>query len=192
MATKGDRSCNMEVERPKMKMILPNNFASTAAAALLFLPVTALAQSLPTPTAATPQVAPPPAVSSPIAGHPVAGKNAEERVERRIAELRTQLRITPAEQQQWDQFAGVMRDNARDMDQIFIQRAQQLGSMTALQNMQSYEQLADAHAQHLQKLVAAFQSLYEAMPDQQKQLADQVFHANAEQRVQQSRRGRSG
>ena len=64
--------------------------------------------------------------------------------------------------------------------------------MTALQNMQSYEQLADAHALHLQKLVAAFQSLYEAMPDQQKQLADQVFHANAEQRVQQSRRGRSG
>jgi hypothetical protein len=175
-----------------MKMILPNNFASTAAAALLFLPVTALAQSLPTPTAATPQVAPPPAVSSPIAGHPVAGKNAEERVERRIAELRTQLRITPAEQQQWDQFAGVMRDNARDMDQIFIQRAQQLGSMTALQNMQSYEQLADAHAQHLQKLVSAFQSLYEAMPDQQKQLADQVFHANAEQRAQQPHRGRSG
>ena len=175
-----------------MKMILPNNFASTAAAALLFLPMTAAAQSSTIPATATPQVAPPPAVSSPIAGHPVAGKNAEERVERRITELRAQLRITPAEQQQWDQFAGVMRENARDMDQIFIQRAQQLGSMTALQNMQSYEQLADAHAQHLQKLVAAFQSLYEAMPDQQKQLADQVFHANAEQRVQQSRRGRSG
>lgn len=175
-----------------MKMILPNNFASTAAAALLFLPMTAVAQSSPTPATATPQVAPPPAVSSPIAGHPVAGRNAEERVERRITELRAQLRITPAEQQQWDQFAGVMRENARDMDQIFIQRAQQLGSMTALQNMQSYEQLADAHAQHLQKLVAAFQSLYEAMPDQQKQLADQVFHANAEQRAQQPHRGRSG
>jgi len=174
-----------------MNMIVPHDFASTAAAALLFLPVTALAQSSPTPAAA-PQVAPPPALSSPIAGHPVAGRNAEERVERRITELRAQLRITPAEQQQWDQFAGVMRENARDMDQIFIQRAQQLGSMTALQNMQSYEQLADAHAQHLQKLVAAFQSLYQAMPDQQKQLADQVFHANAEQRAQQPHRGRSG
>ena len=175
-----------------MKMIFPNNFASTTAAALLFLPVTAIAQSSATPATATPQVAPPPAVSSPIAGHPVVGRNAEERVERRITELRAQLRITPAEQQQWDQFAGVMRENARDMDQIFIQRAQQLGSMTALQNMQSYEQLADAHAQHLQKLVAAFQSLYEAMPDQQKQLADQVFHVNAELRAQQPHRGRNG
>jgi periplasmic protein CpxP/Spy len=176
-----------------MKMMLPNNFASAAVAGLLFLPAAAVAQSSPTPGAgAAPQVAPAPAVSSPIAGHPVAGKNAEERVERRIAELRVQLRITPAEQQQWDQFAGVMRENARDMDQIFIQRAQQLGSMTALQNMQSYEQLAEAHAQHLQKLVAAFQTLYVAMPDQQKQLADQVFHANAEQRAQQSHRGRNG
>jgi hypothetical protein len=85
-----------------------------------------------------------------------------------------------------------MRENARDMDRILIERAQQLESMTALQNMQSYQQIADAHAQHLRKLVSAFQSLYEAMPDQQKQLADQIFHANAEQRAQQPHRGRSG
>jgi hypothetical protein len=58
--------------------------------------------------------------------------------------------------------------------------------------MQSYPKIADAHAPHLQKLVSALQSLYEAMPDQQKQLADQVFHANAEQRAQQTRRGHSG
>ena len=182
----------MEVEKIEMKTIRSNNFASAAVAALLFLPAAALAQSSTNPAPATPQGAPPPAVSSPIAGHPVAGRNAEERVERRIAELRTQLRITPAEQQQWDQFAGVMRENARDMDQIFIQRAQQLDTMTALQNMQSYEQLAEAHAQHLQKLVAAFQTLYDAMPQQQRQLADQVFHANSEQHAQQSHRGRNG
>jgi periplasmic protein CpxP/Spy len=175
-----------------MKIIPPNNFASAAVAALLLLPAAALAQSSTNPAPAMPQGAPPPAASSPMAGHPVAGRNAEERVEHRIADLRKELRITPAEQQQWDQFAGVMRENARDMDQIFIQRAQQLDTMTALQNMQSYEQLAEAHAQHLQKLVAAFQTLYGAMPDQQKQLADQVFHANAEQRAQQPHRGRNG
>jgi periplasmic protein CpxP/Spy len=168
-----------------MKTILSNNFTSAAVAALLLLPAAAAAQS-------SPQGAQPPGASSPLAGHPVAGKNAEERVERRISELRAQLRITPAEQQQWDQFASVMRENARDMDRIFIQRAEQLESMTAMQNMQSYEQIAEAHAQHLQKLVAAFQSLYDAMPDQQKQLADQVFHANTQQRAQQPHRGRSG
>ena len=165
-----------------MNSVLSNHFASAAVAVLLVLPAAAFAQTSP---------ASPPGASSPIAGHPVTGKNAEERVERRIAQLHAQLQITPAEQQQWDQFANVMRENARAVDQLFIQRAQQLGSMTALQNMQSYEQLAEAHAQHLQKLVAAFQNLYDAMPDQQKQLTDQVFHANAEQHAQ-SRRGRSG
>ena len=175
-----------------MKAVLSHHFASAAVAALLALPAAALAQTSPGPASTAPQGAAPPASSSPIAGHPVTGKNAEERVERRVNELHAQLRITPAEQQQWDQFANVMRENARAIDQLFIQRAQQLGSMTALQNMQSYEQLAEAHAQHLQKLVAAFQNLYDAMPDQQKQLADQVFHANAEQHAQQSRRGRNG
>jgi hypothetical protein len=68
-----------------------------------------------------------------MAGHPVPGKNAQERVEHRITELHAQLGITPAERQQWDQFAEVMRENARDMDQVVMQRAQQAQSMNALQ-----------------------------------------------------------
>jgi hypothetical protein len=31
--------------------------------------------------------------------------------------------------------------------------------------MQSYEQMAEAHVQHLQKLVPAFDNLYSAMPE---------------------------
>src|SRR5271166_912575 len=145
-----------------MKMTLPNRLAPAAVAALLF---------------------PPAAASSPIAGHPVPGKTAAERVEHRINELNAQLRITPTEQQQWDQFAAVMREHARDMERAFMQRAPQFQSMNAVQNMESYEQIAEAHAQHLQKLVPAFQNLYNTMPDQQKRLADQVFRANAEQRA---------
>lgn len=167
-----------------MKMTLPNRLALAPVAALLFLPAATLAQSSQAPAPAAPQGAPPPAAaSSPIAGHPVPGKTAAERVEHRINELHAQLRITPTEQQQWDQFAAVMRENARDMDQAFMQRAQQFPSMNAVQNMESYEQIAEAHAQHLQKLVPAFQNLYNTMPDQQKRLADQVFRANAEQRA---------
>ena len=76
------------------------------------------------------------------------------------------MQITPAEQPQWDQFAQVMRENARDMDQAFMQRAQQYPTMNAVQNMQSYEQMAEARVQHLQKLVPAFNNLYNAMPEQ--------------------------
>ena len=165
-----------------MKMILSNRLAPTALAALFSLSATALAQSSQAPVSATPQgAAPPAAASSPMAGHPVPGKNAQERVEHRISELHAQLRITPAERQQWDQLAEVMRENARDMDQVVIQRAQQVQSMDALQNMQSYEQMAKAHAQHVEKLVTAFKTLYDTMPDQQKRVADQVFRENAEQ-----------
>ena len=173
-------------------MNLSTSLAPAAMAAFLCLPATALAQSSQAPAPAAPQGAAPPAASSPLAGHPVAGKNAEQRVENRINELHAQLRITPAEQQQWEQFAQVMRANARDMDQTFMQRAEQFPSMNAVQNMQSYEQIAEAHAQHVQKLVAAFESLYNAMPDQQKQLADQVFRANAQEHAQQPHRRRNG
>jgi hypothetical protein len=113
----------------------------------------------------------------------------EERVENHIKQLYAQLHITPDEQSQWDQFAQVMRDNARDMDRAFVQRAQQYSTMNAVQNMQSYQAIAEAHAQHLQKLVPAFDNLYNAMPEQQKKLTDQVFRANAERRAAQSRHG---
>ena len=155
-----------------MKVIVLNRLALLAVAALLALPAAASAQS-----AQAPATAAPPAAATPTV------KSAEERVERRIAALHAQLKITPAEQQQRDQFAQVMRDNAREMDQVFTQRAQQYESMNAVQNMQSYEQVAETHAQQLQKLVPAFQNLYNSMPDQQKQIADQVFRANAAKHV---------
>ena len=77
-----------------------------------------------------------------------------------------------------------MRQNAREMDQVFSQRAAQYSTMSAVQSMQSYAQVAEAHAQHVQKLVPAFENLYNAMPEQQKQLTDQVFRANAEAHAQ--------
>ena len=127
-----------------------------------------------------------------MAGHPVPGKNAEERVERRIKELHSQLQITPAEEPQWNEFAQVMRENARDMDQAFMHRAQQFPRMNAVQNMQSYEQLSREHAQRVEKLVPAFQKLYDAMPDRQKRLADQVFRANAEKHMGRAAQSHSG
>jgi periplasmic protein CpxP/Spy len=168
-----------------MKTIRSSHFASAAIIALLALPAAALAQATQSPAPATP----PAAASSPLASQPVSGKSMEERVENRIKQLHAQLQITPAEQSQWGQFAEVMRDNARDMDRALVQRAQQYPTMNAVQNMQSYEVIAEAHAQHLQKLVPAFDNLYNAMPEQQKKLADQVFRVNAERPAAQSRHG---
>ena len=166
-----------------MKTIRSSHFACAAILALLALPAAALAQSAQSSAPTTP----PAAASSPIASQPISGKSMQERVENHIKQLHAQLRITPAEQPQWDQFAQVMRDNARDMDQAIMQRAQQYPTMNAVQNMQSWEQIAEAHARQLQKLVPAFDNLYNAMPEEQKKLTDQVFRANAERHAAQSR-----
>jgi protein CpxP len=149
-----------------MKIIRSSQLASAAVVALLTLPAAALAQPTQSPASA--------AASSPMTSQPVPGKSMEERVENHIKQLHAQLHITPAEQSQWDQFAQVMRDNAGDMDRAFMQRAQEYPKMNAVQK------IAEAHAQHLQKLVPAFDNLYNAMPEQQQKLTDQVFRANAE------------
>jgi len=167
-----------------MKFTQATGVAFVAIAALVWLPAAAMAQSRQTAAVQGAASPPPAAAASPLAGHSVPGKNAEERVERRIKELHGQLQITPAEEPQWNEFAQAMRENARDMDQAFVQRAQQFPTMNAVQNMQSYEQLSEEHAQRVQKLVPAFQKLYDAMPDAQKRVADQVFRANAEKHME--------
>jgi protein CpxP len=154
-----------------------------AAVALLSLSQVVLAQSAPAPAAS----APAPAVGSPpAAAAPAAPSNdpVQQRVEARIKQLHSQLHITAAEEPQWQQFAQTMRDNAREIDEAAMQRSQQYPTMTAVQNLQSYETLAESHAQHLQKLVPAFQSLYDAMSAEQKKTADDVFRASAQARAQ--------
>ncbi len=108
-------------------------------------------------------------------GQPDARHDMAAKIERRITDLHAKLFISPVQQPQWDQFAQVMRDNARSMDEAYQQRIQAIPTMTATANMQSYVQVAKDHAQDVQKLVPAFQALYDTMSDNQKRTADQVF-----------------
>jgi protein CpxP len=174
--------------------LLSKHLSSVALAALLALPGAALAQSSQSPAAPTPSSPPSAGAASPMAGHAVAGKNVEERVERYIKDLHARLQITPAEETQWNQFAEVMRQNARNMDQTLMQRAERFPTMNAVQDMQSYAELAEQHAEDVKKLIPAFENLYNAMSEQQKQLADRVFRANAERHMgaSQTHRGRAG
>ncbi len=152
-------------------------------AALLAVPFAASAQG----------TAPADAAHQPTASQPNAGQTGrrEVYVERRIADLHSRLHITDAQASTWDQFAQVMRDNARNMDQTFEQRAKRVGEMSAVDNMQSYAQVAQEHAQDVQKLVAAFQPLYDAMSPDQKRTADQLFR-NYTERAQQRGLGHRG
>lgn len=104
-----------------------------------------------------------------------------QRVEQRIVDLHARLKITAAQEPQWQQFANVMRENAQKMDQSAAQRADKFGSLNAVDNMKSYADMAVEHGQNVQRLAEAFASLYNAMSPDQKKLADEVFRARAAQ-----------
>ena len=96
-------------------------------------------------------------------------------IEARIKRLHDQLKITPAEADRLNAVAQVMRDNEQELGSLMRQRSKNANVMSAVDNLQSYEQIADAHADGLKKLMPAFQALYDAMPDTQKKVADSVF-----------------
>ena len=169
---------------------------STAMAAALLLPAVTLPAAAfgQTQTPAVGADAPPPAQTATPPRAKAAARQAmapEQRVEQHITQLHRQLKITPEQQSQWDQFAQVMRENAKTMDQALQQRASGFDKMNAVDNMQSYAQIAQQHAQDTQKLATAFQMLYASMSDDQKQNADAVFQARSE-RAAQRQKGQKG
>lgn len=97
-------------------------------------------------------------------------------VERRIAGLQRRLKVTAEEQPQWDAFAAVMRQNAAHVEALQHDRAEKVAAMNASQDMRSYAEVARAHADDLQRLAAAFDTLYAAMSPEQKATADRTFH----------------
>lgn len=140
-------------------------FFRGSALALLLLPSIALAQS-------APATAPQPAVL------PLSGATAKA-MDERIAALKAQLAITPAQRPAWDAFAKIMRDNAAQTDSLFAQRAADASKMSAVENMHSYADIARAYADDTARLSSAFDTLYAGLSDQQKLAADELFRQQA-------------
>ena len=138
------------------------------------------------PAAVTPSGVPDQKTARATSGVPDA-RTMQQRVEKRIMELHTSLRVTAAQQPQWDGFVKVMRDNARQMDAAMVTDVNTLAKMTAVEQMQSYAKITDQHAKDVRNLVPAFQSLYDVMSPEQKLNADSYFRAQA-----QAHPGRSG
>jgi len=98
-----------------------------------------------------------------------------DRVEARIRDLHAKLAITPAQEDQWKAVASVMRENAQTLDSIQQSRLDNASQMTAVDDVKSYSELADAHAQGLKNFVPAFQALYDSLSPAQQKNADQMF-----------------
>lgn len=99
----------------------------------------------------------------------------DDAVEHHIADLHTKLKITSAEESQWKEVADTMRENAKDMDKAIDKRSASMANATAVDDLNAYAEIAQAHAKGVKKLASAFSGLYSAMSDDQKKEADEIF-----------------
>jgi hypothetical protein len=108
-----------------------------------------------------------------LAASPEASK--ADRVEARIKELHTKLKITPAQEESWNGVAQVMRDDAKTMEALIKARSEKGSATSAVDDLKSYGEIAEAHADGLKKFTSVFEPLYAGMSDAQKKSADMLF-----------------
>ena len=153
--------------------------AMLVAPALAFAAPQLLAQaSAPaTPSAESPSTAPSAAPAAPKAAHAnrAVHRTSPSVVEKRIASMHKRLKITSNQETAWDAVAQAMRDDAQQMNTLIRARQAQVGSMNAVQDLQSYEKISEAHVDGLHKLVPAFETLYGQLSPEQQQTADTMF-----------------
>ena len=108
-----------------------------------------------------------------FAASPKASK--ADRVETRIKELHTKLMIIPEQEESWNKVAQAMRDDSKTMEELIKARSEKASTMTALDDLKSYGEIAQAHADGIKNFTAVFEPLYAGMSDAQKKTADTLF-----------------
>ena len=150
----------MRLRRPFLAAAL---FTSVAVVGLM----PALAQTTPAPANSG-------AAQSEAHHHAVQRMLPGQLVDGRIAFLKAELKITPAQETQWQQVAEAMHENANSLDQAIKTARQDRGSMDAVQRLTLREQFAKVRAENEARLLAAFKPLYASLSPEQQQVANQL------------------
>jgi hypothetical protein len=99
------------------------------------------------------------------------------RAEARIAYVKTELKITPAQQAAFDRYAQVIRDNAATMQKNFQDmrgQRDQNKTMSAVDRVEQRAKMAQSRDQYEQQYLAAFKPLYTSLSADQKKVADDL------------------
>jgi LTXXQ motif family protein len=104
-----------------------------------------------------------------------------ERIEARLAYVRTALKISDAQQAQWNAFADTLRRHAAAADkqiqgwrENMKQRAEP-GQPSAIERLERRQQQLAAAAARISERLAVQKPLYAVLTAEQKQIADQVL-----------------
>lgn len=109
-------------------------------------------------------------------GHHGFMRGGAEHVEGRIAYLKTELKITDAQAQDWNKVADVMRENAKALTQLRDEaRANGDKPQTAVERLDTFERFAQARAKAITGFADAFKPLYDRMSDDQRKSADALL-----------------
>jgi len=97
-------------------------------------------------------------------------------IEGRIAFMKAELKITGAQERQWDLVASAMRANAQRMDQLAQQmRTNRDRPATAIDRLDQRARFTEVRLANDKSFADAFRSLYQGLSDDQKKSADEMF-----------------
>jgi hypothetical protein len=112
-----------------------------------------------------------------------------DHIEGRLAFLKTELKITAAQEPQWSTFADAVRSVARSMKEMHEQMmqgghggggmmrggTQGAAAATAPARLDHYERMLTARLEALRIVKSTFDPLYSALSDEQKKTADELL-----------------
>ena len=101
--------------------------------------------------------------------------SAVERTEAHIKQLKGELKITEAQDELWNNLTQVMRGNAKEMDVLTADRAENINTMNAVDSMKFHSRVTKVQLDQLEKFIPPFEALYTSMSDDQKKSADVLF-----------------
>jgi len=105
----------------------------------------------------------------------VARASAVEHTGAQIKQLQDSLKITEAQQALWNNLTQVMMENAKEMDALTKERAENSKTMNAVERMKFHSQITEARLAQQKRLIPPFETFYAGMSDEQKKITDTIF-----------------
>ncbi len=102
-------------------------------------------------------------------------------LEARIAKLHDQLHVTDAQTADWNAVAQIMRDNRTAIHDLASAKHAQAATMSAVDDLNAYAEIAAKHAELTHKLAASFETFYGTLSPDQKKAADDAFRQHKQQ-----------
>jgi hypothetical protein len=109
--------------------------------------------------------------------------SAVDQTEALIKQLRVKLKFTEAQEELWKNLTQVMRENAKDMDSIIMDRSENTNTMNAVENLKFHSEISEAHLNHMKKFIPPFEALYNSMSDKQKKITDTIIRKKENEKL---------